>query len=64
MLDKIDKAEEILNKINELSGNLHLVGEHVDVEKGEFTGNFPQNFVHAQLIMAIHDLLRKKFNSL
>jgi len=63
MLGKIDKAEEILNKINELSGNLHLVGEHVDVEKGEFTGNFPQNFVHAQLIMAIHDLLRKKFNS-
>jgi Glucoamylase and related glycosyl hydrolases len=45
-----------LDKINKISRELHLVGEHIDVEKGEFTGNFPQIFVHGQLVIAIKEL--------
>ncbi|WP_338598164.1 alpha,alpha-trehalase TreH1 [Sulfolobus tengchongensis] len=56
MLGEIEKARKILEKIDKISGSLHLVGEHVDVGKEEFTGNFPQNFVHAQLIIAIKEL--------
>ncbi|ADX83856.1 glycoside hydrolase family 15 protein [Sulfolobus islandicus] len=55
-LEKIDGAIEILDKINKISRELHLVGEHIDVEKGEFTGNFPQIFVHGQLVIAIKEL--------
>ncbi len=55
-LGRIDEAKNILSSIDEISGNLKLVGEHIDVEKKEFTGNFPQVFVHAELVNLIKEI--------
>ncbi|ARM75199.1 alpha,alpha-trehalase TreH1 [Acidianus manzaensis] len=60
MLGEIEKAREIIQNIDKLTGSLHLVGEHIDVEKGEFTGNYPQVFVHAELVMTIKELEEKE----
>lgn len=56
MMGKVEKARAIVENLDKLAGTLHLIGEHVDVEKGEFTGNYPQVFVHAELVMTIREL--------
>jgi len=42
--------------VDRIAGSLHLVGEHVDIEGKEFTGNFPQVFVHAEIVRLIKEL--------
>jgi GH15 family glucan-1,4-alpha-glucosidase len=42
------------------SGPLRLLGEHVDVKRMEFTGNFPQGFVHAGVVSAVNELWQKE----
>ncbi|AWR96732.1 glycoside hydrolase family 15 protein [Acidianus sulfidivorans JP7] len=58
MLDKVEEAKEIIQNIDKFTGNLHLVGEHLNPEKGEFAGNYPQVFVHAELVKAINEIIR------
>ena len=59
MLGEMEKAEKIVERIERVAGNLHLVGEHVDPARNEFTGNFPQVFVHAELVSLIEELNKK-----
>jgi len=54
----MDEAESLVKELNSISGELGLVGEHLNVEKREFTGNFPQAFVHAQLISLLREMKR------
>jgi GH15 family glucan-1,4-alpha-glucosidase len=55
-LRRIEEAKEIISGIEQIAGSLHLVGEHVDLEKKEFTGNFPQVFVHAEIVNLIKEI--------
>ncbi|MCY0859399.1 MAG: glycoside hydrolase family 15 protein [Sulfolobaceae archaeon] len=55
-LGRADEAIKILEELDRVSGDLGLLGEHYDVENEEFTGNFPQAFVHAQVISLISDI--------
>jgi GH15 family glucan-1,4-alpha-glucosidase len=55
-LGRVEEAKEILNEVDRIAGSLHLVGEHVDIEGKEFTGNFPQVFVHAEIVRLIKEL--------
>jgi len=57
-LGRMDEAESLVKELNSISGELGLVGEHLNVEKREFTGNFPQAFVHAQLISLLREMKR------
>ncbi|MEM3863095.1 MAG: alpha,alpha-trehalase TreH1 [Metallosphaera sp.] len=59
-LGETDKAEEILRKLEEISKPLYLLGEHYDLLNSTFTGNFPQVFVHAQVIQALNELRQAK----
>ncbi|MBB5254974.1 alpha,alpha-trehalase TreH1 [Sulfurisphaera ohwakuensis] len=59
-LGRIEEAKNIISNIEEIAGNLKLIGEHLDVEKKEFTGNFPQVFVHAEIINLIKELEEKE----
>ena len=53
MLGEVSKAERILEKLEKVSSPLYLMGEHIDPVRGEFTGNFPQVFVHAEIVSLI-----------
>lgn len=56
-LRRINDAIKILETLDKYSGSLGLLGEHADIENEEFAGNFPQAFVHAQVISLIKELL-------
>ncbi len=60
-LGRRDEALELIRKVLKPSGGLYLIGEHIDVEKMEYTGNYPQAFVHAQLLIALNELSSNKF---
>ncbi len=55
-LDRRDEARDFLLSVLKPSLGTYLVGEHVDVDKMEYTGNYPQVFVHAQLLLALKEL--------
>ncbi|QKQ99086.1 glycoside hydrolase family 15 protein [Metallosphaera tengchongensis] len=55
-MGQVEKGRKILRRLDQISGGLRLLGEHFDVSAGEFTGNFPQVFVHAQVVSALKDL--------
>ncbi|MCG3109715.1 hypothetical protein L3N51_02010 [Metallosphaera sp. J1] len=57
-LGETRKAKDILERLDKVSGTLHLLGEHLDTSTMEFTGNFPQVFVHAQVVSALRELER------
>ncbi|MCH1770299.1 MULTISPECIES: alpha,alpha-trehalase TreH1 [Metallosphaera] len=57
-LGETGKARDILERLDRVSGSLHLLGEHLDTSTLEFTGNFPQVFVHAQVVSALKELER------
>ncbi|QXJ28881.1 putative glycosylhydrolase [Saccharolobus shibatae B12] len=59
-LGRIEEIKNIISNIEEIAGNLKLVGEHADAEKKEFTGNFPQVFVHAEIINLIKEIVGNK----
>ncbi|AWR96962.1 glycoside hydrolase family 15 protein [Acidianus sulfidivorans JP7] len=56
MLGRFDDAKKIIAYIIKISRPFYLVGEHINPEKGEFTGNYPQAFAQANLILALDDL--------
>ncbi|WP_176586695.1 alpha,alpha-trehalase TreH1 [Sulfolobus acidocaldarius] len=55
-LGRKERAMELLDKVLKPSGTLYLIGEHIDVENMEYTGNYPQAFVHAQLLLALKEV--------
>ncbi len=59
-LDRKNDAIKILENLKEITGPNNLVGEDIDVHDKQFSGNFPQGFVHAALVQAILDILRVK----
>ncbi|MBW9140135.1 MAG: glycoside hydrolase family 15 protein [Candidatus Aramenus sp.] len=54
-LGKKEEAMKVVEELDKLSP-LGLVGEHLDVEEGDFAGNFPQAFVHAELLALLKEL--------
>ncbi|EZQ11094.1 glycoside hydrolase [Candidatus Acidianus copahuensis] len=54
-LGKIEKAELLLKNL--YISPLGLIGEHVNIERKEFTGNFPQMFTHAQVLVALEEMM-------
>lgn len=57
MLGRLNEAKEILAKIIKISRPMYLLGEHIDPVKEEFTGNYPQAFAQANLILALNELV-------
>ncbi|EZQ07046.1 glycoside hydrolase [Candidatus Acidianus copahuensis] len=55
-LEKIDEAKRVITNVINPSKGVYLLGEHIDVNKGEFTGNYPQAFAQANLILALDEL--------
>ncbi|ARM75607.1 alpha,alpha-trehalase TreH1 [Acidianus manzaensis] len=56
MLGRFDEAKNIIGTIISISKPTYLIGEHVDPIRKEFTGNYPQAFAQANLILALDDL--------
>ncbi len=59
-IGKIDDAIRLIKNAYLPSNGLYLAGEHIDIIKKEYTGNYPQAFVHAQTILAINELDNSK----
>lgn len=51
-------GEQIIRKV--FMPPLYLAGEHIDIDRDEYTGNYPQEFVHAEAILAIREIRRNK----
>ena len=58
--DRVAEAEALLDKLIDVSNDLGLLAEEVDVETGEMLGNFPQAFSHVGLVMAALALCRRR----
>lgn len=56
MLERFEEAKKILAKIIRVSKPTYLLGEHIDPVREEFTGNYPQTFAQANLILALNEL--------
>ncbi len=50
------EATDLLLNISKISQQNGLIGEHIDVENGDFLGNYPQGFAHAGLVIAINEI--------
>jgi GH15 family glucan-1,4-alpha-glucosidase len=60
---RLEEAEAILAKIEELAGDLGLFPEEIDPRSGSFLGNSPMIFSHAEYLGAVLTLAsRKKFD--
>jgi GH15 family glucan-1,4-alpha-glucosidase len=57
-LGKTKEAIETIERVLKPSKGLYLVGEHVDVHTGEYTGNYPQAFSQANVVLALDELRR------
>jgi len=55
-LGRYDEARQLLWNVLRPSKGIYLLGEHIDEDKEEYTGNYPQMFVHAQLLLAIKEI--------
>lgn len=55
-LGKVNFAVEYIDAIIGSANHLGLFAEEFDPRNGDFLGNFPQLFVHAALIDAIHNV--------
>lgn len=51
-----EKAEAILDRVEEISGDLGLFAEGVDPRTGSFLGNSPLLFSHVEYIRAVLEL--------
>lgn len=52
----VEQARTILEAVLQYANDLGFFAEEVDPETGQMLGNFPQTFVHASFIGAVHDL--------
>ncbi|BBG25225.1 hypothetical protein IC006_2560 [Sulfuracidifex tepidarius] len=55
-LGREEEAIKLIKNLTRPSSNLYLIGEHIDVDKMEYTGNYPQVFTHAQILLAIEEI--------
>lgn len=55
-LGDVTRARELLDGLVGMATDLGLLGEHLDIDRGEPRGNFPQAFSHLGVIMAALDL--------
>jgi GH15 family glucan-1,4-alpha-glucosidase len=55
-LGRIQEAKNIIKGILDATQGIYLVGEHIDPDRKEFTGNYPQAFAQANLILALDEL--------
>ncbi len=57
MIDEVDRARALFEKLISFAGPLHLYAEEIDVSTGQHLGNFPQAFTHLALIDAATRLI-------
>ncbi|MCY0850285.1 alpha,alpha-trehalase TreH1 [Sulfuracidifex metallicus] len=55
-LGRYDEARQLLWNVLNPSKGIYLLGEHINEDRGEYSGNYPQMFVHAQLLLAIKEI--------
>ncbi|MEM4080209.1 MAG: hypothetical protein QXY37_02670 [Metallosphaera sp.] len=59
-LNRLTEAKRIISDIMEASQGTYLVGEHIDPERKGFTGNFPQAFAQANVILALNEIAQAR----
>jgi GH15 family glucan-1,4-alpha-glucosidase len=59
-LDRLDEAQEMLERLLARGNDLGLFAEEIDARSGAFLGNFPQAFSHLGIINAIVNLSRAR----
>jgi pentatricopeptide repeat protein len=57
---RLDEADELLERLLELSNDVGLYGEEIDISTGEALGNFPQAFTHMALVLSCAHLSTAK----
>lgn len=60
IIEDTEKAEFLFNKFRRVINDQGLLAEEIDVESGEYLGNYPQAFSHIGYIMSIYFLNRYK----
>ncbi|WP_256202597.1 hypothetical protein [Sulfuracidifex tepidarius] len=55
-MGKLEEAKAIVKAVLDAGKGFYLVGERIDVDRMEFTGNYPHAFSQANLIMAIEEI--------
>ncbi|QKR01124.1 glycoside hydrolase family 15 protein [Metallosphaera tengchongensis] len=55
-LGRMEESAKIVSGILEATGGTYLVGEHIDPDRKQFTGNFPQAFAQANLILTLREM--------
>jgi alpha,alpha-trehalase len=60
MIDEVDRARALFEKLLSFAGPLLLYAEEIDTTTGQHLGNFPQAFTHLSLIDAAQRLIAKE----
>lgn len=55
-MGELGKAIKEIERLDECSNSLKLIGEHIDKETCESRGNFPHSFPHAGIVLSIIEL--------
>ncbi|HEY6461621.1 MAG TPA: glycoside hydrolase family 15 protein, partial [Polyangiaceae bacterium] len=58
--DRIEEAEAVLDRVDEAAGPLGLLPEGIDARTGEFLGNYPLLFSHAEYVRAAVEIERAR----
>lgn len=57
---RVDEADAILRRVEEIAGELALFAEEVDARQRTFLGNYPLVFSHVEYIQAVVELAKAK----